>query len=71
MSTSRNAKESRRVHSQQERLLILKEGEEFGVMETCQRHGIHFTTWYEWRRKYQKEGEAGLGTKGRSDQGRE
>ena len=63
MSTSPEVNKNRRSFTADERVQILKEGEEIGVMETCEKHGIHFTTWYDWRGKFRKDGEAGLETK--------
>ncbi len=50
----------RRTWSIKEKVAIIKESETLGVVETCRKHGIYATTYYDWKRKYDRGGEAAL-----------
>ena len=50
----------RRKFTPEEKLSILKYGEENGVMESCRRFGIANSLYYKWRDKYETEGIEGL-----------
>jgi putative transposase len=50
----------KRTWSLEEKVSILKEAETGGVVETCRKHGIYATTYYEWKRKYNEGGETAL-----------
>jgi putative transposase len=43
-----------------EKIVILKEAESLGVVETCRKHGIYATTYYDWKKKYDQGGEEAL-----------
>lgn len=57
MSTERKQKVHR---TKEEKLKILKEGENNGVAATCKKYGIYQTSYYQWKKKYQEMGDAGL-----------
>jgi len=42
---------SKRSFTQEQKLIILKKAEEFGVKETANIAGLHYTTVYDWRNK--------------------
>lgn len=50
----------KRTWSLEEKVSILKEAETSGVVETCRKHGIYATTYYEWKKKYNEGGEPAL-----------
>jgi len=39
----------KRTWSLEEKVSILKEAETNGVVETCRKHGIYATAYYEWK----------------------
>lgn len=43
-----------------EKLEILKESEELGIVETCRKHSVSTGTFYSWKKKFDHKGEAGL-----------
>lgn len=43
-----------------EKLEILSKSEEIGIVETCRKYSVSTGTFYSWKKKYDKEGEAGL-----------
>lgn len=50
----------RRTWTIEEKVSILKEAETHGVVETCRKHGIYATTYYDWRNKFEINGTDGL-----------
>jgi putative transposase len=44
----------------EQKLAILKEAEEIGVVKTLEKYGIFTATFYRWKEDYAKDGEAGL-----------
>lgn len=52
MSTPRKTKE--------EKIAILREAEQKGIVATCDKYGIYPTTYYNWRNKFEQMGEAGF-----------
>jgi len=44
----------------EEKLEILKSSEEIGTVETCRKYGLSTGTFYNWRKKFDHQGEAGL-----------
>lgn len=48
--------------SKEDRLRILEEAKEFGVDAICETYGIHRSTYYNWRKRYEEKGEKGLET---------
>jgi len=50
----------KRKWSKEEKLKILKEVKEEGLQVTLRKHGIHPSTYYNWRKKLKLEGEDGL-----------
>ncbi len=50
----------KRTWDLEEKVSILKEAETNGVVETCRKHGIYATTYYEWKKKYSEGGESAL-----------
>lgn len=50
----------KRTWSIEEKVAIIKESETLGVVETCRKHGIYATTYYDWKKKYDQEGEGAL-----------
>lgn len=44
-------------YSKREKLEILKEGEKEGIRKVSERYGVHFTTVYDWRKRYFDGGE--------------
>lgn len=50
----------RRKFSREDKLKILKEARESGVMETLNKHGVYPATYYSWKRKFEEMGEKGL-----------
>lgn len=47
-------------YSQEEKEQIVREGEERGIKEVCNRYGIHISTFYVWRRKLRSRGQKNL-----------
>lgn len=43
-----------------EKLEILSKSEEIGIVETCRKYSVSTGTFYSWKKKHDKEGEAGL-----------
>lgn len=50
----------KRTFSKAQKLQILREAEEQGVQITLRKHGVYNSTYYNWRKKYRLEGEAGI-----------
>lgn len=50
----------RRNWSKPEKLKILQEAKEVGVQETLRKYGVYNSTYYNWRKKYEVDGESGL-----------
>ena len=46
--------------SLEEKLEILSCSEELGIVEACRKYRVSTGTFYNWRKKYDKQGEAGL-----------
>ena len=46
--------------NKEEKLAILREAEQEGVLPTCRKYGIYPSTFYYWRRGYEKRGPDGL-----------
>lgn len=44
----------------EERLAILKEAEQVGVTATIRKYGLYYATFYNWKSKFETDGEAGL-----------
>lgn len=51
---------SRKTFTKEEKLTILKEASEQGVIKTLERHGIYPATYYNWKEKLASMGEDGL-----------
>jgi putative transposase len=51
--------------SKEDKLAILKEASEKGVEVTIRKHGVYPSTFYNWRKKYQLEGESGFADQAR------
>lgn len=45
-----------------EKLEILEQAKEFGVIETCRKFSVSTGNYYNWRKKFEQKGEAGLRT---------
>lgn len=45
-----------------EKLEILEQAKEFGVIETCRKFSVSTGNYYNWRKKFEQKGEAGLKT---------
>lgn len=50
----------RKKWSKEEKLKIIKEGEEFGSQLTIRKYGIYPSTFYSWRKKYRLDGASGF-----------
>jgi putative transposase len=50
----------KRKWTKEEKLAIIKEGEEHGTQLTIRKHGVYPSTYYSWRKKYRLDGEAGF-----------
>ncbi len=50
----------KRTWTIEEKVSILKEAKTLGVVETCRKHGIYATTYYDWKKKYEQGGEEAL-----------
>src|SRR5690625_7410095 len=48
--------------SLKEKLEILEQAKEFGVVETCRKFTVSTGSYYNWRKKFDQKGEAGLKT---------
>lgn len=46
--------------SLEEKLEILSSCEELGVVETCRKYSVSTGSLYSWKKKHEKQGEAGL-----------
>jgi len=46
--------------SLEEKLEILEHAKEFGVVETCRKFSVSTGNYYNWRKKFDQKGEAGL-----------
>lgn len=46
--------------SKAEKLQILKEATEGGVLETCRKYGVSTANYYNWKKIIEQKGEAGL-----------
>ena len=44
----------------EQKLEILSESEEIGIVESCRKYGVSTGTFYSWRKKFDHKGEAGL-----------
>ncbi|HAD32908.1 MAG TPA: transposase [Chitinophagaceae bacterium] len=44
----------------EEKLAILKEAAQNGIVNTCEKYGIYPTTYYKWKEKYDTMGEEGF-----------
>lgn len=51
---------SKRTFTKAEKLTILKEASEQGVLKTLEKHGIYPATYYNWKNKLSSIGEEGL-----------
>lgn len=43
-----------------QKLEILSSSEAIGIVETCRKYGVSTGTFYNWKKKYDHKGEAGL-----------
>lgn len=50
----------KRTWSIEQKVSIIKEAETLGVVETCRKHGIYPTLYYDWKKKFDLGGEAAL-----------
>ena len=50
----------KRTWSIEEKVAILKDIQETGIVEGCRKHGIYATTYYDWKKKYEEKGADGL-----------
>jgi putative transposase len=50
----------KRTWSIEEKIAIIKEVENQGVVETCRKHGIYASTYYDWKKKYTMGGAEAL-----------
>ena len=46
--------------SLEEKLEILSSSEELGMVETCRKYSVSTGTFYSWKKKFDRQGEAGL-----------
>ena len=53
-------KRNKRTWTIAEKLSILKEGTENGIIETCRKYSIYQSLYYTWKTKYDNEGQEGL-----------
>ena len=51
---------SKRAFTKTEKMSILKEASEQGVIKTLEKHGIYPATYYNWKKKFSSMGEEGL-----------
>lgn len=49
-----------RKWSLDQKVEILSSSEEIGVVEACRKYGVSTGTFYNWKKKYEHKGEAGL-----------
>jgi putative transposase len=57
-------RKKRRTHK--EKLMILKEAEIEGILQTCRKYDIHPATYYNWKEKYEEGGIEALKPKGKN-----
>ena len=50
----------RRKFTKAEKLSLIKEASELGVMVTLDKHGVFPSTFYNWKKKFESMGEQGL-----------
>ena len=50
----------KRRWSLEEKLSILEAGSQGNVIEVCRKHNLSTGTYYNWKKKYESKGEAGL-----------
>ena len=43
-----------------QKLEILTSSEEIGIVEACRKYGVSTGTFYSWKKKHERQGEAGL-----------
>ena len=53
--------------SKQDKLSILREGMQEGVLVTCRKHEVSTATFYNWKKVYDTYGEAGFAQNGSAD----
>jgi len=53
-------KKEKRSWTVEEKLSILKEAEQKGIVQTCRKHSIYQSLYYNWKNKYDSEGQEGL-----------
>ncbi len=53
-------KREKRSWTVEEKLSILKEGKDKGVVQTCRKHSIYQSLYYNWKEKYDTGGEEAL-----------
>lgn len=54
--------------SRQDKLSILREAQQEGVLVTCRKHEVSTATFYNWKKVYDTYGEAGFRQNGSADQ---
>jgi len=54
--------------SKQEKLTILRDAEEEGVVQACRKHDVSTATFYNWKKIYDAYGESGFSQSRDSDQ---
>ncbi len=50
----------KRTWSIEEKVNILQDIKQTGVVEGCRKHSIYATTYYDWKKKYEEKGADGL-----------
>ena len=50
----------KRVWSIEEKVAIIRDVDAMGIVLACRKHGIYATTYYDWKRKYDKGGPEAL-----------
>ena len=65
MSNYLSGMKKHRSRTAEQKLAILKEGEQEGITATIRKYGIYTNTYYQWKEKYEREGLAGLGSRAR------
>jgi len=53
-------KKEKRSWTVEEKLSILKEAGQNGIVQTCRKHSIYQSLYYNWKNKYDSEGQEGL-----------
>ncbi len=53
-------KKEKRSWTVEEKLSILKEAEQNGIVQTCRKHSIYQSLYYNWKDKFDREGQEGL-----------